>query len=228
MISTNLIDAIEVQFNVNDVPNLSIPASISALRLRGSPGLLSQFAWEDYAIEIIQAAVVWLIVMKLVKILKAKIGHSILSLRFRTQTTYLLSEDTSGDASCEGWLEQEILRCIALRDSRRISDTSFPGAFIDKMVWSLIGSFQPFPPHRVVHSVQFDAQRRGWGTSQGLVSPRFQPAPDRLEELECEQQKSRSLVEVFGATYPEFNRALIAQIRKGLRSRLEIPQWDTL
>ena len=228
MISTRLIDSIEVKFKVSDVPNLSIPGSIAALRLWGSPGFLSQHKWEEYAIEIIQAAVLRLIALKLIKVLKVSFGRFILSLKFQTKTAYLLSTETDIAVSCDGQIEERILRTTALEDCRQISGATFPGAFIDKVVWSLIGSFQPFPAQQLIYSVQLDAKRRGWGTSQGLLFPKFHPAPDRQEEIVVEQQKTKALVEMFRSDNPEFNRALIAQIRKGIRLRTRIVTWDNV
>jgi hypothetical protein len=228
VLSTRLIDSFEVKFKVRNVPNLSIPASIAALRLWGSPGFLSQHAWEAYAIEIIQAAVLRLIAIELIKVLKVSFDRFILSLRFQTKTAYLLSTETDRALSCDGRLEERILKTTALEDCRQISGATFPGAFIDKVVWSLIGSFQPFPATTLVYSVQLDAKRRGWGTSKGLLFPQFHPAPDRVEELVREQQKSRSLVEMFSSDNPEFSRALTTQIRKGIQLRTTITTWDSV
>jgi hypothetical protein len=135
MIKTYLIDSIEMMFKVNNVPDLSMPASISALRVEGSPSIVQQNEWEKYAAEIIQTAILWLIALKRIKILKASIGRSILSLRFQKYTVYLQLVGINEATACGGWLEGEILKSIALRDTHRISDTTFPGAFIDKVVW---------------------------------------------------------------------------------------------
>jgi hypothetical protein len=215
-------------FKVDNVPDLSMPVSISALRVEGSPSIIQNFEWEKYAVEIIRTTILWLIALERIRVLKASIGRSILSLRIQKYTGYLLEVRIDESASHSGWLEGEILTSIALRDSHRISDTIFPGAFIDKVIWSLIGSYQTFPYHHVVHSVQIDAQNGGWGISQGFASPQFQPAPDRLAELIREQEKARSLVENFVGEYPDFNRVLTTQIRKGLRSRLRIQTWDNV
>lgn len=228
MIKTYLIDSIDMVFKVKNVPDLSMPASISALRVEGSPSIVQQNEWEKYAVEIIQTAILWLIALKRIKILKVSIGRSILSFRFQKYTGYLLSAGINEATSYGGWLEDEILKSIALRDCHKISDTIFPGAFIDKVIWSLIGSYQTFPYHHVVHSVQIDAQNGGWGISQGFASPQFQPAPDHLAELIREQEKARSLVENFVGEYPDINRVLTTQIRKGLRSRLRIQTWDNV
>jgi hypothetical protein len=215
-------------FKVNNVPDLSVPASISALRMEGSPSILQQNKWEKYAVEIIQTAILWLIALKRIKILKVSIGRSILSLRIQKYTGYLLAVRINEGTDYSGWLEGEILRSIAFRDSNRISDTTFPGAFIDKVIWSLLGSFQTFPCHQIVHSVQLDAQNGGWGISQGFESPQFHPTSDHLAELVREQKKAKSLVEHFVAEYPDFNQALTKQIRNGLRSRSRIHIWDNV
>ncbi len=226
MIRTRLVESIRITFDLGAVPELSLPASIIALRSGESPGFIRQTAWEDCAIEIIRAAILQLVAMGFLNVIRASIGRFFLFMKFRTETAYLLSARADRDASCDGRLEERILRTVALEHCREISGAKLPGALIEKVVWSLIGSFQPFPATVLVYSVQLDAEKKGWGTSHGLVFPRFDPASHRLKELEREQQKSSALLEKFSSINPEFIRAVTTQIRKGIRSRTTISGWE--
>ena len=54
MVKIEITDIKPITFEFHEIPELYWPASISALRLEGSPSPLYPFEWEQYGVEIIR------------------------------------------------------------------------------------------------------------------------------------------------------------------------------
>jgi hypothetical protein len=175
---------------------------------------------------VIHTTMIWLIASKQIGVRKVSLGRSFLFVRLHEYDEYLLLENNI--VANEGWLERKIMVSISHEDACEKSNTTFPGAFIDRVIWALIGSYQTFPAQIVIHSIHMDAEKLGWGISEGLASPRFRPIQNRLETLKHEQGQAKILVKEFNAKYPDFSQALTLRIQKGLRSRMSIHVWDSV
>lgn len=218
MIKVEITEIKSITFEFHEIPKLSWPASIAALRLEGSPNLINHFEWERYGVEIIVLTIVWMIALGQIEVLRAVVKKSLLSIKIRSNIEYLLRTDIKESNILDGWLEKEIINAMNTSEVRISSNTLFPGALIDKVVWSIIGSSQLWPAHEVAYFVQTDAKNRGLGKSRGLVSPEFVPEKTLLENLRKEQEKAYSLADKFMSKYATFHEAITNRARQGIRS----------
>lgn len=228
MVKIEITDIKPITFEFHEIPELYWPASISALRLEGSPSPLYPFEWEQYGVEIITLTIVWMIALGQIEVLRAVAKKSLLSIKIRSTIKYLLQTDTKESNKLDGWLEKEIINAMNNSEVQILSKTLFPGALIDKVVWTIIGSYQLWPAHKVAYFVQTDAKNRGLGKLHVLVSPEFVFEKTLLEDLRKEQEKAYDLADQFMSKYPIFHQAITNGVRQGIRSRTRVVVPDEL
>ena len=226
MIKVEVTDIKPITFEFHKIPKLSWPASISALRLEGSPSPIHPSEWEKYGVEIITLTIVWMIALGQIKVLRAVTKKSLLSIKIRSTIEYLFQADIKESNTLEGWLEKEIFYAMNNSEVRISSNTLFPGALIDKVVWTIIGSYKLWPAHKVAFCVQTDAKNRGLGKSHLLVSPEFVFEKTLLEDLLKEQEKAYDLADQFMSNYTTLHQAITKRVRKGIRSRTRVVDSD--
>jgi hypothetical protein len=208
-------------------PDLSWPASIAGLRLDGSPGIVNHREWERYGVDVLILTMVWMIAARQLEVWRATVQRSILGFQLHTGVEYLLRPGGEVSNPAEGWLEREVVKAASQSDVRISSNIEYPGALIDRVVWSIIDSSQPWPAHQVIYWVGLDAKNRGLGQVRGLVGPEFVPDPTLLEDLREEQECARTLVDRLGSTHQRLHYALASGCRRGLRSRTQIVLPDS-